>query len=343
MMEPTSAPRVVQGLEAIIDAAAEVLSQKSLTDTLTGMVRELRAIVPFTSLAVYEADHDARVLVPVYAVGRWVEQTLSHRPGFDSSLSGSVVQSGEMAHLNPSDTRLKQYTIPDTPDDELEAIVIAPLVVGDAVIGTLTVWREDDREEVLFTVDEAELIRRFATLAALAYVNARQRDLLREQALTDALTGLANRRVFHDRLDAELARGGREGRPVSLVLFDIDDFKAINDRHGHPAGDAVLRGFARILEREARGSDIVCRVGGEEFAVVVAGAGAAEAARYADRTLALIRSAILGPRRITASAGVATAAPHRCTAEELFRYADERLLAAKRQGKDRVAVASAAA
>jgi diguanylate cyclase (GGDEF)-like protein len=338
-MQSTSATRIVQGLEAIIDAAAEVLAQKSLTATLSGMVRELRPIVPFTSLAVYEADHDARTLLPVYAVGRWVEETLAHRPGFDSSLSGAVVQSGEMAHLNPRDTRLKQYTIPDTPDDELEAIVIAPLVVGDTVIGTLTVWREDEREEVDFSVDEADLIRRFATLAALAYVNARQREQLREQALTDALTGLANRRVFHDRLEAELARARREERPVSLVLFDIDDFKAVNDRHGHPAGDAVLQGFARILASEARASDVVCRVGGEEFAVVLGGAGPVEAATYAERTLALTRATDFGSRRITASAGVATAAAPGCAGDALFRHADERLLEAKRQGKDRVGAA----
>src|SRR6478752_4336000 len=100
IMKASSAIRVVHGLEAIIDAAAGVLGQKSLTATLDGMVRELQPIVPFTSLAVYEADHAARVLVPVYAVGLWVEATLSNRPGFDSSLAGQVVLSGEPLHLD---------------------------------------------------------------------------------------------------------------------------------------------------------------------------------------------------------------------------------------------------
>ena len=339
-MEASSAIRVVHGLEAIIDAAAGVLSQKSLTATLDGMVRELQPIVPFTSLAVYETDHAARVLVPVYAVGLWVEATLANRPGFDSSLAGQVVQSGEPLHLDPWDTRLKQYTIPGTPDDEHEAIVIAPLIAEEVVIGTLSVWREDPGREVSFSGEEAQLIGRFATLAALAYANARQREQLLEQARTDTLTGLPNRRVFHERLDAELARGRRERRPVSLVLFDVDDFKAINDHHGHPAGDDVLRGFARVLSDQARRSDTVCRVGGEEFAAILSGAGPGDAAEYARRALTVTRDTPLGPRRITASAGVATAHDGACGAEDLFRRADEHLLNAKRQGKDQLAGAT---
>ncbi|WP_053227117.1 GGDEF domain-containing protein [Solirubrobacter soli] len=341
-MQVDSATRVVHGLEAIIDAAAGVLSQKSLTATLDGMVRELQPIVPFTSLAVYEADHDARVLVPVYAVGRWVEETLANRPGFDTSHAGGVVQSGELAHLDSWDTRLKRYTIPGTPVDEHEAIVIAPLTVGETVIGTLVVWREEPGGPVSFSPEEAQLFRRFATLAALAYANARQREQLLEQAATDALTGLANRRVFHERLAAELARGRREGRPVSLALFDVDDFKSINDNYGHPAGDAALRGFAQVLSGQARASDVVCRVGGEEFAAILAGADAEQAAEYARRALGVTRVSALGPRPVTASAGVATAPDGSEGADELFRRADEQLLAAKRCGKDRVAVSTEA-
>jgi PleD family two-component response regulator len=105
--------------------------------------------------------------------------------------------------------------------------------------------------------EEARLIGRSATLA---YANARLREQLLAQALSDTLTGLPNRRVFHERLDAELARGRRERRPVSLVPFDVDDFKAVND-HGHPAGDDVLRGFARALsaKRAARTPSVVSR------------------------------------------------------------------------------------
>jgi diguanylate cyclase (GGDEF)-like protein len=335
-VQSASATDVARGLEAIIDAAAGILAEQSLNATLHGMARALGEIVPFTSLAVYEADHAARVLVPVFAVGRYVDQTLADRPPFDGSIAGGVVRSGEMAHITVEDPSLSDYTIPGTPVDEKEGIVVVPLIVGDAVIGTLNAWREGTAEPS-FAVEEAQLIRRFATLAALAYANARQRDRLIAQTLTDELTGLANRRHLHERAVAELARGRREGGPTSLVLFDLDDFKAINDRYGHPAGDAAIAAFAAVLRDEARASDLACRVGGEEFAVLLPDACAADAAAFAWRVLAASR----GVERpdgapLTASAGVATAVAGDGCIDDLLHAADARLLAAKAAGKARV-------
>jgi diguanylate cyclase (GGDEF)-like protein len=119
----------------------------------------------------------------------------------------------------------------------------------------------------------------------------------------------------------------------------IDDFKSINDRRGHPVGDGVLRAFARVLNSAARSSDVVCRVGGEEFAVVLGGASAHEAARFATRELEHTRLARIAPRRVSASAGVAAVAPSYRAGDELFKLADEGLLDAKRSGKNRVAIA----
>jgi diguanylate cyclase (GGDEF)-like protein len=340
-MHTVSATRVVRGLESIIDAVAGVLAEQSLDATLQSMARALHGIVPYTSLAIYEVDAERNRLQPVFAEGLWVQQTLADAPDLDNSISGKVVRSRQLVHLEPGHPWFGRHQIVNTPQDA-EAIVFCPLIVADRVIGTLNVWREGSAPELhgtvpTFSPDEAQLIKRFASLAALAYDNARRRELLSAQARTDELTGLFNRRHFHERLATELSRAQREDAPVGLVLLDVDDFKRVNDVHGHPVGDAVLIAFGQVLEAHVRAGDVVCRTGGEEFAVVLPNADAAEASRAAERLVGAIRDAtwtVAGP--ITASAGVAVAPVDAATVATLFKAADECLLAAKALGKDRV-------
>ncbi|MES1193611.1 MAG: sensor domain-containing diguanylate cyclase [Solirubrobacterales bacterium] len=340
-MHTVSATRVVRGLESIIDAVAGVLAEQSLDATLQSMARALRGIVPYTSLAIYEVDAERQLLIPVFAEGLFVEETLADPPGLNDSITGKVVRSRQIVHLEPGHPWFGRYIIADTPQD-LEAIVFCPLIVADRVIGTLNVWREDSAPELAGTIptfspEEAQLIKRFASLAALAYDNARRRELLSEQARTDELTGLFNRRHFHERLAAELARAQRDVTSVGLVLLDVDDFKRVNDVYGHPVGDQVLVAFGEVLAAHVRAGDVVCRTGGEEFGVILPNADEREAAHCAERLVCAVREAawsIAGP--MTASAGVAVAPDHAGTVATLFKAADECLLKAKATGKDRV-------
>jgi diguanylate cyclase (GGDEF)-like protein len=344
-MQAVSATRVVRGLESIIDAVAGVLAEQSLDATLQSMARALRGIVPYTSLAIYEVDAERQLLIPVFAEGLFVEETLADPPALNDSITGKVVRSRQIVHLEPGHPWFGRYIIADTPQD-LEAIVFCPLIVADRVIGTLNVWREDSAPELAGTIptfspEEVQLIKRFASLAALAYDNARRRELLSEQARTDELTGLFNRRHFHERLAAELARAQRDVTSVGLVLLDVDDFKRVNDVHGHPVGDQVLVAFGQVLAAHVRAGDVVCRTGGEEFGVILPNADEGEAARCAERLVRAVREAtwsIAGP--MTASAGVAVAPDDAGTVATLFKAADERLLQAKALGKDRVVLQS---
>jgi diguanylate cyclase (GGDEF)-like protein len=165
---------------------------------------------------------------------------------------------------------------------------------------------------------------------------ARNHDLQRRElgrvSRSDPLTGCLNRRGFEERFAAELSRAARSGAMLSVVLLDLDDFKRVNDEHGHPAGDDVLRSVAAAAAGVARQGDCVARVGGDEFALLAPGAGASGVLRL----LRDLRDAIEHPA--TFAAGLVPDDAR--TPEELVAHADARLLAQKRDGKLRQPILS---
>ncbi len=162
---------------------------------------------------------------------------------------------------------------------------------------------------------------------------------LHETARRDPLTGLPNRRAFEEALVREVNRAERHDRSLAVVLLDLDHFKQVNDTHGHAEGDASLRRFAEIAHRELRASDVLGRMGGEEFALALPGADVDEARAVAERIAGRLRGATAsGPVALTVSAGVALLSAAAPTGEELLRAADRALYHAKNGGRRRVAV-----
>ena len=163
----------------------------------------------------------------------------------------------------------------------------------------------------------------------------------------DHLTGIANRRTFFEAAELELERGKRSPRPLSLILFDADNFKRVNDQHGHPAGDAVLCHLAGLLSDLFRQVDVVARVGGEEFAVLLPSTGVAGALAVADRLRQAVASHALVvdgvPILITVSGGVATLDDPQLGLDGLMKRADQALYAAKAAGRNRIECWSPAA
>ncbi len=168
-------------------------------------------------------------------------------------------------------------------------------------------------------------------------------ERLREQSTRDALTGLHNRRHLEEALDLRLKEAARTGQPVSIVMADLDHFKSVNDRLGHPSGDEVLRQFAALLKKRARADDVCCRYGGEEFLVVLPGLNACLAADRAEQLRSETAAELVACEGVdmplSASFGIATFPQHGATADLLIAAADEALYAAKKAGRNRVRVA----
>lgn len=181
----------------------------------------------------------------------------------------------------------------------------------------------------------------YARTHELAEANAR----LAQLAITDGLTGLYNHRYFHERLVLEGERAQRTAQPVSLLMIDVDYFKAYNDAHGHPAGDELLRQLSRVLLQGRRANDVVARYGGEEFCILLVDTPKHTAAALAERIRAQIVAepfafeATQPLRDVTVSIGVATLPDDASTADSLVSIADSALYSAKRSGRNRVELA----
>lgn len=184
---------------------------------------------------------------------------------------------------------------------------------------------------------EADLL----VLRASQLIAVRQTmERLRAEADLDHLTGLANRRRFRVALAREVERWRRYGVPCALLLLDIDHMKAINDKYGHPAGDLVIRHVADTLVRVSRDNDTAARLGGEEFALLLAGIGDAKAASAAERLRGILaQEVVAGVGKIGVSIGVAACPAHANSERTLYSASDKALYVAKNEGRNRIAVA----
>lgn len=221
----------------------------------------------------------------------------------------------------------------------MASVLVVPLVTARRTIGVALFAHHDPD---VYAPRDLHLVQGVANLVASAIENVRLHQSIRALAVTDGLTGLTNHRRLQEILSEEIWRSGRYGRPVSVILCDVDSFKHYNDTYGHPQGDELLKGMARVLQASVRSVDTVARYGGEEFCIILPETGRVHARKMAER----LRVAVEGtpftgkeggtPVRKTMSFGVASFPEDTQDAEQLVPLADAALYLAKRSGKNQV-------
>jgi diguanylate cyclase (GGDEF)-like protein len=270
--------------------------------------------------------------------------------GDDAPAAGSVVPLGRIDSC-PGIRRSSAFVVGDSADDmavhcpahprTAGSIACVPMMALGKIVGVIHL---EAAAPQAFAPAAIGLVTRVAETVGLAMANARLMKTMEGQAMSDALTGLANARFFDPYLEQELEATRRDQEPLSLVMIDIDHFKDFNDTYGHPAGDEALRSFARVLGSSIRASDVAARYGGEEFIIALRHAGAEEAVVLAEKVRLAVEQMVieLGPgryARITASFGVASTELHVTDQKALVSLADAALYRAKEAGRNRVEMA----
>ena len=335
--EQVAVPAVLELVDSyrrLADVFHEVLAELSLDALLVRIADALTDLIPHDTLTIYEADEAHGLLVPVLARDTWADEIMRTTIRFDEGITGWAARNREAVHVDQAHLDPRVRFVPGTPIDP-EALISIPLVARSQIKGVLNIYRAGD--DASFGDDEFELAKRFADAAALALDNAEIRARLEHQARTDSLTGLFNHRTFHERLLHALQETSRTHAPVAVLMLDIDDFKRVNDVHGHGVGDELLRLLADTLRVAVRPEDVVCRLGGEEFGVIMGACDATDANRVAERLverLGDIEFPAVG--RVTVSIGLALGPEHAMNPRELGACAEAAMMTAKAQGKNRI-------
>jgi diguanylate cyclase (GGDEF)-like protein/PAS domain S-box-containing protein len=314
---------------------AELLQSCALRTEAYEIVRDTGAqLFPASagSLFIYRESRDVLEHAAAWGGGRTPESTLAPEDCWALRLG--------RRHFVPRAGTVRCRHAPA----EAESYVCMPVHGQGQILGMFHIAVEVSARTRRPAPDVEQRLRAICDRVGPALANLKLRDALRELALRDGLTGLYNRRYMEDALNRELHRSERSGKPLSVVMIDIDHFKGFNDKYGHDAGDFVLSALARAIITKIRPSDMACRYGGEELAVVLPEASLAIACERAEQMRLAIRDTNLthlgqtlpAP---TASFGVAVYPANGRKAADLLKAADDALYRAKRDGRDRICVA----
>jgi diguanylate cyclase (GGDEF)-like protein len=334
--EAEDAARHRLALERLLGVSSRLTAEPATDEILRAVCSGVRDALGFQNVLAALCEPDTGRLDPRAAVGWPIEEVAQRRPVFLAEIAGLLDPEFDIegCYLLPSQEAEARLSLDREPYlSEQNGLgpwawdhhwLLVPLHdSNDDVIGVL--WADEPEDRLLPSRDALQALRVFANQAAAAVIASARLNEVRFLADHDSLTRLLNRRAFVERLDGEVARATRYGHTFGLVLCDLDGFKELNDRFGHPAGDEALQRFARTLQSGLRKGDEAFRIGGDEFALLLAEATESDARE-------VVRRVTESANDIKASYGVASCPQHAGDSQALFRLADAALYEAKRNG-----------
>jgi diguanylate cyclase (GGDEF)-like protein len=334
---PTAGPLIP--LEVFHEVGKALTSTLQLSEVLNVIAETTSRFVQCEAWSLLLLDERRQELRFEIATGPQGPQVKQFRLKPGEGLAGWVARAGQACLVEnaAADPRFAPH-VDGATGFATRTVLCVPLTSKGKVLGVIELLNKqggafDDRDLTVVSI--------LADYAAIAIENARLYQRAEELAVTDDVTGIHNSRYFHQLLERELERARRYARPLSVLFIDLDQFKAVNDTHGHQRGSRVLREVAQLLKASIRSVDLIARYGGDEFIVVLPDTDAATAAALGERLRATVaRTEFLAPEglrlRLTASFGVAAHPDDAQTKEELVRSADQAMYQAKARGGNAV-------
>lgn len=311
------------------------ISSDDSEQMLADIVGHIQKNFSFDHIGIGILDYSTKE-IEIKAEAGVTAQSLGKRIPLGVGILGRVARSSEAALVQTTSEAQLQGVLAGS-----RSVLCIPIAYGENFLGVLNV---ESLKEDAFTPADRLIMSTLADLLATALHNANVFQKLQKQSITDGLTLIKTRRFFFEALSSELKRASRSGRPISVVLMDLDKFKGVNDTKGHLEGDLVLTRVGRLLEQKCRQSNVVARYGGDEFIILMPETGVEQAQVLAERLrLWISQDPMLAEHHITGSFGVASFPVHGFAMEDIVRVADKGMYISKRKGGDCVSTAEEAA
>ena len=335
--------RRLRELSLLYDLSRLAQNAADMEQVYKVIVSQVQQVVPYENCTLFLLDTTRSRLEPKATRGRVVNLLDSYLFEKGQGVSGWVASKGKPLVISDL-TRERNLLHIETLPPRIRSFIALPLKVRNIVVGVLQISHSQPNA---FSADDHQMLTLLAGQAAATIERSEAIHTLETLAITDGLTNTYNHRYFLMRFDDEMRRCKRYHLTLSVMLLDLDYFKQVNDRHGHPSGDAILQQFAQLLQSSVRETETVARYGGEEFALLLPQTGLEQAGFAAERVRAAIEAHTFHsldgqPIRLTASIGIAACPPHGRTRREMLEQADRALYTAKNAGRNCIRTASTA-